>query len=1163
MADLANFKIKVDSTDVRKGAADLDQFSNVAKTSVASIDRLYASQKRLADAYASSDRAVIQSTKYLDQIQREISQVGKSALQLKALEIRMAAAQAPTEALAADIRKVGAELIRAERNAAKSSGGMMQLGKSHGLAAHHTQNLAFQLQDVVVGLQGGQRPLTVLMQQGSQIGGIMMQAGMGVGAMTKAILGMIASATRALLVNPIFLAIAAAATLGAAAISALNSEVNKSSEVENYAKSIGLTAEQIEEAGGAGVTAGDYIKGLWMTISEGLNLSGIFDTLKGWFVDLGELVLTVGKNAGAGLYAAFAGSFNAIKIIWGNLPAVLGDLFTSAVNKALSGVEWLTNKIIEGINKLAGAEILNSVKFTRLVNENAGAANKAAGDIARGYTEAFDQAIVALEAFGDKVAANAVKAAKARLDAAREEKKVTGSEPKVDQATKQAEDFAAALEKEAEQIGKTAIEIKKMGVEAAIAAAPTEELKNRIREAGAAWERATRAQARKDFESNILQPLRNELELVGLTGDARARKQLELEKEAFQAKAAADGIEDVNKAWEEYRDLKTQIIDKESLLEKEAKEAEKLKKELGQVGGFLDMVKSGFGRKVEVVISNILKMSPDLKNQFKDIFKDLRKALDDVLASLGTDLKKVAAGAAIGGIAGGVTGSKLGGAIGGGIGQGLGEQFLPMLGKFAGPLGAIAGGLLGGVIGGMVKSTPRASATIETIAGDAVVAGVRGNKGQLKTMAEGLAGSMIKGLQAIADEFSGTIAAGIKISIGVRKDTFRVDPLGLGRTKGMPSFKTEEEAIQYAIKLALERGAIEGIRESTKRLLQAGDDLQAALQDALDFEGVFDRLLEKTDPLAFGLKELEKEFERLNKVFEKAGASTEEFADLQRLYDLERAEILKEEQQRQMDEANKINELIMRIYREQGKEAEELALTRKMERDAASEAERAILDQIYALEDFNKARVEEVSTLEDTIATMTQLAASLRSFRDGLYGADQSVTNYKQALVDLIRVGSLASTGDVEALGQLQGVSQTFLAASKARAGSLFEYQKDVALVASYVDQGIAAADEQVSAAEQQIDLLQKQLDELVNISALLTEPSVPDVAIEPSWNANIAGGGGGNSGAFGENTADMENLLRDALYNIAKHTGNTAKLLDRWDGDGQPDIRELQSDYY
>ncbi|AGN30431.1 tail tape measure protein [Synechococcus phage S-CBS4] len=649
---------------------------------------------------------------------------------------------------------------------------------------------------------------------------------------------------------------------------------------------------------------------------------------------------------------------------------------------------------------------------------------------------------------------------------------------------------------------------------------------------------------------------------LGLSGKALELHNLQLEEHDFRVRNAAMGTQELNAAWEHYKNLRTQGIIANDQANADIQRVERLRE--GLEGVFDILGRNGIGG----VFSGVLRMQVrGDDNQLISLGDKILEGLGDLGDTFVTAIQYAAAG----GLVGGAAGSKLGGSIGGAIGGKLGEKFLTKglesvfqgLGDFAGPIGSIAGGLLGGVIGGMVKSTPRASATIETISGNAMVSSVRGSSGQLKKMAEGLAGSVVSGLQKIAEEFSGTIADGLKISIGVRKKTFRVDPLGLGRTKGMIAFDTEEEAIRYAIKLALERGAIEGIRQSTQNLLEAGDDLEAALQDAMDFEGVFDRLLEKTDPLTHGLKELDKEFERLNKIFEKAGATTEEYAELQRLYDLERADILKEEQQRQMDEANKINDLILRIYREQGKEAEELALTRKMERDAATEAERAILDQIYALEDFNKARVEEVSTLEDTIATMTQLAGSLRAFREGLYGADQSVINYKQALVDLIRVGSLASTGDVEALGQLQGVSQTFLASSKASARSLFDYQKDVALVASYVDQGIAAADEQVSAAEQQIDLLQQQLEELVNIAALLEQPTTPDVAIDPSWNANIAGGGGGNTATLPVDGSDMQAMLSEALYAIAKNTGNTAKLLDRWDGDGQPDIRELQSDYY
>ena len=714
--------------------------------------------------------------------------------------------------------------------------------------------------------------------------------------------------------------------------------------------------------------------------------------------------------------------------------------------------------------------------------------------------------------------------------------------------TKLREINTAASEAAAAGLTDLAIALRQAGIELAYATRAADDWKTFSEKL--AEQSKTAGEARQELR-DLTRELENQQKMLGMSKSERADFELQLEEQAIRAAFLAKGIREGDEALEEYIRTLRELDGKERAVEAQADEAARLARNLETAAAMLGNGKLGS------VLQNALKLEIRMKDgEEKKISDAIAESFPKLSKALGDALAGAQMGDQIGGFmkALGIKTSKTGSQIGGALGQ-----------MFGGPLGAIAGSIAGGLIGGMMKSTPRASATIETISGNAIVSSVRGNKGQLKEMAEGLAGSVVNGLQRIAEEFSGTIADGLKISIGVRKKTFRVDPLGLGRTKGMIAFDTEEEAIRYAIKLALERGAIEGIRQSTQNLLQAGDDLEAALQDAMDFEGVFDRLLEKTDPLAHGLKELDKEFDRLNKIFEKAGATTEEYAELQRLYDLERADILKEENRRQMDEANKINNLIMRLYKEQGKEAEELAIKRKMERDAATEAERAILDQIYALEDFNKARVEEVSTLEDTIATMTQLAGSLRAFREGLYGADQSVINYKQALVDLIRVGSLASTGDVEALGQLQGVSQTFLASSKASARSMFDYQKDVALVASYVDQGIAAADEQVSAAEQQIDLLQQQLDELVNIAALLEQPTAPDVAIDPSWNANIAGAGGsgGSGGAFGENTSDMEAMIRDALYNITKHTGNTAKLLDRWDGDGQPDIRELQSDYY
>ena len=80
---------------------------------------------------------------------------------------------------------------------AVGGGGVTRMGGTAKLAGHHVQNLVFQLNDMVVGLFSGQKPMTVFMQQGTQIGQIAMQAGVGIGGMARALLGLAASAAAA------------------------------------------------------------------------------------------------------------------------------------------------------------------------------------------------------------------------------------------------------------------------------------------------------------------------------------------------------------------------------------------------------------------------------------------------------------------------------------------------------------------------------------------------------------------------------------------------------------------------------------------------------------------------------------------------------------------------------------------------------------------------------------------------------------------------------------------------------------------------------------------------------------------------------------------------------------------------------------------------------
>jgi len=281
-------------------------------------------------------------------------------------------------------------------------------------------------------------------------------------------------------------------------------------------------------------------------------------------------------------------------------------------------------------------------------------------------------------------------------------------------------------------------------------------------------------------------------------------------------------------------------------------------------------------------------------------------------AKLGTLLS----GAAIGGAANSVIGA--GGkskeaSIGAGIGGALGKSLLggpngliskglgaisSKLGSFAGPLGSIAGSVIGSVVGGLFAKKKEGSSNVTVSAsGVTSTTGVGTGKAE-KAAATGLGASTASGIQKIAEALGGVFGSAA-VSVGYRPGhkagAYRVDPTGQGKVKdgAVRAFETQEEAIEYAIVESLKQGAIKGIREGTKRLLAAGQDLDTALSKALRFEQVFKDLKSYTDPVGAAIDALNTEFESLINLFNEAGASSAEFADLQKLYDFKRADALK------------------------------------------------------------------------------------------------------------------------------------------------------------------------------------------------------------------------------------------------------------------------------
>ncbi|CDO34041.1 hypothetical protein [Novosphingobium sp. KN65.2] len=255
--------------------------------------------------------------------------------------------------------------------------------------------------------------------------------------------------------------------------------------------------------------------------------------------------------------------------------------------------------------------------------------------------------------------------------------------------------------------------------------------------------------------------------------------------------------------------------------------------------------------------------------------------------ALGKGLGGAATGTQVAGIANalGLKMSNSGAQIGGAIGS-----FIPI------PGGEIIGAIAGGLLGGLFKKTKWARVLLNSSGST-----LQSNSGKYEEAATTAGDSFTSGLQNIADQFGGSIGDFGNITLGIRHGDYRVNTGGtsLKKKKGAVDFDQDAEAaIKYAIMQAIDRGAIAGIRASTQRLLKAGDDLDAALQKALDWENAFRELKSYKDPIGAALDDLDKEFEKLIDLAKQAGASTEEWAQLEELYGIKRDEIIKENSER-------------------------------------------------------------------------------------------------------------------------------------------------------------------------------------------------------------------------------------------------------------------------
>lgn len=271
-----------------------------------------------------------------------------------------------------------------------------------------------------------------------------------------------------------------------------------------------------------GITAGDMWNSLGTTIKEVLvdNFGDQIDDMKKWWTEgLDELGANTMKEIKF-IVGIFTGAFGAVKAVWADLPAVIGDAAITAANFAINAVESMVNAGSDGINKLIeGLRFLGNfnpqfawaknlpdlgrVSLGRLDNPNAGAMNRAGTAVAEGWAEGRAAGEAGVDAVAERWSENASASrdARVRKEAGKPgegSKGKTDAEKEYDRQVKASERYLKALQDETAEIGLNAMQTKMANVERAAveatskgATAETIALAASIRKAGEEWQAAT------------------------------------------------------------------------------------------------------------------------------------------------------------------------------------------------------------------------------------------------------------------------------------------------------------------------------------------------------------------------------------------------------------------------------------------------------------------------------------------------------------------------------------------------------------------------------------------------------------------------------------------------------------------------------------------------
>lgn len=240
------------------------------------------------------------------------------------------------------------DVERAQEAAATATG---RIGGAAKLSRGDLVNLGYQVNDVIVSLASGQKPMMVFMQQGAQIGQIAAASGVGLRGLAAGVAGLLAPFAPAI-------AVVAAAAAGFALF---DRAVSKGVDTKAMVDGLGLTRAEMKRLENTSISTGDVVTATFQVIAKsvGIDLSKMSE----YFGKALDWMTEIGRKALAAIYSSFVGTFRAIaevaqglgKMDMRQIRATISGSYTTSFNEADKALTRFGQNVTKQLaaNKLA------------------------------------------------------------------------------------------------------------------------------------------------------------------------------------------------------------------------------------------------------------------------------------------------------------------------------------------------------------------------------------------------------------------------------------------------------------------------------------------------------------------------------------------------------------------------------------------------------------------------------------------------------------------------------------------------------------------------------------------------------------------------------------------------------------------------------------------